>query len=72
MKRIKKDNRLDWRDKNMPVLAMAKKANSDGPMTLQEVKPELVQQFYAWSITQPNDMKPHWSDDPSYFWSKKK
>jgi len=67
------DKRLDWRDPNMPVLCIGRKANEpDAPMTLQEVKPELVQEFYRWNIKQPNPGKPHYTDDPSYWWSKKR
>ena len=72
-RKLPPDKRLDWRDQNMPVLAIGRKANRpNDSMVLQEVKPELVQQFYKWSIDQPNEMKQHWSDDPSYFWSRKK
>ena len=68
----KPDNRLNWRDKNMPVIRFARKANEpNSPMVLQEVEPKLVQDYHKWAVQQPN-VNPHWSDDPSYWWSRKK
>lgn len=67
-KRIKKDDRLDWRDKDMPVLRMAMIRGEDS-YRMHSIKPEYV---HNWSANQVvNAREPHYKDDPSYWWSRK-
>jgi len=68
MKRRKSipDKRLNWRDKNMPVLM---RASFDGGKTFQltEIEPEAVTKYYENKMLNGSlDLLPSWRNDPTY------
>lgn len=76
MKRQRKlapDNRLNWRDLNMPVLRYGKFQNADGSIFLgtKTVEPIHIQQYYIIKLNSASYDPPQWRDDPSYWWRKK-
>jgi len=68
-RRLPPDNRLDWRDPNMPVI---RKVWINGKTEVREIPPDVLKQYYANKI----DNYQYWhegyyKDDPSYYWAKK-
>lgn len=55
------DNRLDWRDKNMPVL----RAMDTG---MEELTPESESEYSQDVMNR--SLEPTWRNDPSYNWVK--
>lgn len=69
MKRRRKlppDTRLDWRDHDMPVLRL----NEQRQMI--PVAPDWINNYYLAKIASPYYTAPHYKNDPSYWWSRKK
>lgn len=61
MKRIKKDCRLDWRDKNMPVLRFG---YLQSKIVMYEVNPVKIEAYYQQKML--NHPAPDWKNDPTY------
>ena len=61
------DKRLNWRDKNMPVLRMAR-ASENEPFTLQPLNPIAVQQWHEYKMATSDfrPQEPDWRNDPTY------
>lgn len=62
MKKIKKDDRLNWRDKSMPVLKLG---FLNKQPHLFEVDPDKVRAYYEAKML--NRPALHYKDDPTYF-----
>lgn len=64
------DNRLDWRDPNMPCLRTGMVDNVVG---LHSIDPDSIKNYYARKMTQYDfDVgPPSYKDDPSYWWNKR-
>jgi len=60
MKRLSLDNRLNWRDPNMPVLRLNNKHQ------MIEVDPDWIRQYYDQKINSPGYGAPSWRNDPTY------
>lgn len=61
-RKLKPDNKLDWRDPDMPVLRYGKFQNEDGSVFVgtKTVEPKHIQQYY---IIKLNDAR---YDPPTY------
>lgn len=59
----KSDNRLNWRDLNMPVIRKGYRA---GRVVDMEVAPEFVQQYYINKLNNPEYIAPQYKNDPTY------
>jgi hypothetical protein len=66
IRRLPIDNRLNWRDPNMPVLRL----NNSRKMI--EVDPNWIKRYYEEKISSPFYGAPSWRDDPTYNMKKKK
>jgi hypothetical protein len=71
-KRLPPDNRLDWRDPNMPCLRIAKPENDpNAPWGVYPFPPDTIHEYHKRAMVSPR-IEPTWKYDPSYFWNKKK
>lgn len=66
--RLPPDNRLNWRDKNMPVLRYGKVNGIEGT---HEVSPNAITNYYKAKLEQIGWQMPSWDQDESYWWNKK-
>lgn len=66
-KRLPPDNRLNWRDPDMPVLRLGFK---DKELTMFQVPSVDIHIYYYNKMI--NHPAPSYVYDPSYWWSKKK
>lgn len=66
------DNRLDWRNPNMPLLI---RGNIGGKVGLHSVEPQKVTAYYAAKMNMMNSdpmrSPPDYKHDPSYWWNKR-
>lgn len=67
-RKLPPDNRLDWRDPNMPVLRYGKVNGVEGT---HAVSSEHITIYYHNKLLQLGWQMPDYKDDPSYWWSKK-
>lgn len=69
------DNRLDWRDPNMPVLRVVEYTNPMGgkpQIVLEEFTPEDERKYAESVMARENPTAPNWKDDPTYSLGKPK
>lgn len=69
-KKLPPDNRLDWRDPEMPVLRPAM-AEGDKEYKPYEFRQDWIQKYHQNAMTAPR-VEPTWDKDPSYNWAEKK
>ena len=62
-KRFPHDNRLDWRDPNMPALRYGKVNDIEG---LHEIEPDVITKYYEAKLEQLGWQMPDWSVDETY------
>lgn len=67
-KRLPPDDRLDWRDPEMPVI---RKVTIQGREEVREIPPKYIEQYYKNKIFGAYYDAPNWRDDPSYNWNRK-
>lgn len=68
-KKLPPDDRLDWRDPNMPALRYGV---VDGIEGMHEIKPEHITQYYHAKMHHPFNSAPNWKNDPTYNLKKNK
>lgn len=64
--RLPPDNRLNWRDPDMPVLRLNERRQ------MIEVSADWIKQYYEQKINSPYYAAPHYSMDETYDLKKKK
>ena len=62
-KHLQPDKRLDWRDKNMPCVRLAK---IDGKWIMTEIKSEDIQKYYQRKLENNSTIEPNWKEDSTY------
>ena len=62
------DKRLDWRDKDMPCIRLAK---IDGKWQMAEFTPDQIQQYYQQKLESNSTIEPNWKEDSTYNLKKK-
>jgi hypothetical protein len=67
-RRLPPDTRLDWRDKNMPVLRYG---NFNGVLDTKEVSAKDITNYYKAKLEQLGWQMPDYDKDPSYWWNRK-
>ena len=68
-RKLSPDNRLDWRDPNMPVLRFELR----GRTTIAHfVNSKAAHEYYKFKMSDWRNQAPEWRNDPSYNWGRKK
>lgn len=71
-KRLPTDERLDWRNPNMPVLRIAKPDNDpNAEWGIYEFPADMIHNYHIRNMYTPRQ-EPMWRDDLSYWWAKNK
>lgn len=63
-RKLPPDNRLDWRDPDMPVLRMVRYSDNE-PFRLGEVSSKAITRYYENKMMFDAD-GPEWNRDPTY------
>lgn len=73
-RRLEPDQRLDWRDPNMPVLALVEYRHPHLPpkRVMEAVTPERMSQFARNSFAIIHPLFPNWRNDPTYDLAKRR
>ena len=69
VKKLPPDNRLDWRDPDMPVWRYAAPEGSEN-WSMQKVPSRVVQRYHAGKMDSSFG-PPDWRNDESYFWNRR-
>lgn len=67
-RKLPQDNRLDWRDPNMPVI---RKVFINNEPAVVEIPPKKIEEYYHNKIFGFEYDAPTYNNDPSYWWRKK-
>jgi len=72
-KKLPPDQRLDWRDQDMPCLRYGRR-NEYEKFHMMVVPPDHIKEYYRRKIYESDGPfgPPDYKSDPSYWWNRKK